>query len=90
VVIFQVYVGGIAFGPRECHPPISAGNDRIAAPVAPGKYRLTVPVADQNFPQALAHRDRGYVIVHGKIAFEGKSAEGPNNNDLIRKFCLGL
>ena len=34
--------------------------------------------------------DRGYVIVHGRIAFEGKSAEELNNNDLIRKFYLGL
>jgi hypothetical protein len=34
--------------------------------------------------------DRGYVIVHGKIAFEGKSADELNNNDLIRKFYLGL
>ena len=39
---------------------------------------------------ALAIADRGYVIVHGKIAFEGKSAEELNNNDLIRKFYLGL
>jgi len=28
--------------------------------------------------------------VHGKIAFEGGSAEELNNNDLIRKFYLGL
>ena len=34
--------------------------------------------------------DRGYVIVHGKIAFEGESADELNNNDLIRKFYLGL
>jgi len=30
------------------------------------------------------------VIVHGKIAFDGKSAAELNNNDLIRKFYLGL
>jgi len=30
------------------------------------------------------------VIVHGKIAFRGDSAEELNNNDLIRKFYLGL
>ena len=34
--------------------------------------------------------DRGYVIVHGQIAFEGRSAEELNNNDLIKKFYLGL
>src|SRR6266849_400800 len=54
------------------------------------QYQLTVLMAEQNFPQALRIADRGYVIVHGKIAFEGKSADELNNNDLIRKFYLGL
>ena len=53
-------------------------------------YRLTVLMAEQNFNQAIRIADRGYVIVHGKIAFEGKSADELNNNDLIRKFYLGL
>jgi len=54
------------------------------------KYNLTVLMAEQNFNQAIRIADRGYVIVHGKIAFEGKSADELNNNDLIRKFYLGL
>jgi branched-chain amino acid transport system ATP-binding protein len=54
------------------------------------RYQLTVLMAEQNFPQALRIADRGYVIVHGRIAFEGKSADELNNNDLIRKFYLGL
>jgi branched-chain amino acid transport system ATP-binding protein len=54
------------------------------------QYKLTVLMAEQNFPQALRIADRGYVIVHGRIAFEGKSADELNNNDLIRKFYLGL
>jgi len=54
------------------------------------KYNLTVLMAEQNFPQALRIADRGYVIVNGKIAFEGTSADELNNNDLIRKFYLGL
>jgi len=53
-------------------------------------YQLTVLMAEQNFTQAIRIADRGYVIVHGKIAFEGRSAEELNNNDLIRKFYLGL
>jgi branched-chain amino acid transport system ATP-binding protein len=53
-------------------------------------YQLTVLMAEQNFPQALRIADRGYVIVHGKIEFEGRSADELNNNDLIRKFYLGL
>ncbi len=54
------------------------------------RYNLTVLMAEQNFIQAVRIADRGYVIVHGKIAFEGRSAEELNNNDLIRKFYLGL
>jgi branched-chain amino acid transport system ATP-binding protein len=54
------------------------------------KYNLTVLMAEQNFNQAIRIADRGYVIVHGRIAFEGKSADDLNNNELIRKFYLGL
>jgi branched-chain amino acid transport system ATP-binding protein len=54
------------------------------------KYQLTVLMAEQNFTQAVRIADRGYVIVHGKIAVEGRSAEELNNNDLIKKFYLGL
>ena len=54
------------------------------------RYELTVLMAEQNFTQALRIADRGYVIVHGRIAFEGRSAEELNNNELIRKFYLGL
>ncbi len=54
------------------------------------RYRLTVLMAEQNFTQAIRIADRGYVIVHGKIAVEGRSAEDLNNNELIRKFYLGL
>ena len=53
-------------------------------------YKLTVLMAEQNFVQAVRIADRGYVIVHGKIAFEGGSADELNNNDLIRQFYLGL
>jgi len=54
------------------------------------RYALTVLMAEQNFTQALRIADRGYVIVHGKIVFEGRSADELNNNDLIRKLYLGL
>ncbi len=53
-------------------------------------YQLTVLMAEQNFVQAVRIADRGYVIVHGKIAFEGGSADELNNNDLIRQFYLGM
>src|SRR5262244_1277512 len=54
------------------------------------RHQLTVLMAEQNFNQAVRIADRGYVIVHGKIAFEGGSAEELNNNELVRKFYLGL
>jgi branched-chain amino acid transport system ATP-binding protein len=53
-------------------------------------YQLTVLMSEQNFTQAIRIADRGYVIVHGKIAFEGRSAAEMNDNDLIRKFYLGM
>ena len=51
---------------------------------------LTVLMAEQNFVQALSIADRGYVIVHGEIAFAGNSAAELNDNELIRKFYMGL
>ena len=52
--------------------------------------RLTVLMAEQNFHQALTIADRGYVIVHGQIAFAGNSAAELNNNELIQKFYMGM
>ena len=53
-------------------------------------YQLSVLMAEQNFTQAIRIADRGYVIVHGEIAFEGASAEELNNNDIIRELYLGV
>ena len=66
---------------------VSRTIDAIAEMKA--RYNLTVLMAEQNFTQAIRIADRGYVIVHGKIAFEG-ATEALNNNDLIKKFYLGL
>lgn len=54
------------------------------------EYRLTVLMAEQNFSQAIRIADSGYVIVHGRIAFTGRSAAELNNNDLIKKLYLGV
>ena len=54
------------------------------------RFSLTVLMAEQNFNQAVRIADRGYVIVHGQIAFEGRNADELNNNELVRKFYLGL
>jgi branched-chain amino acid transport system ATP-binding protein len=53
-------------------------------------YRLTVLMAEQNFNQAIRIADRGYVIVHGKIEYEGRSREDLANNQLIHKLYMGL
>jgi branched-chain amino acid transport system ATP-binding protein len=52
-------------------------------------FQLTVLMAEQNFTQAIRIADRGYVIVHGRIAFQGDSAQALHNNELIREFYLG-
>jgi branched-chain amino acid transport system ATP-binding protein len=54
------------------------------------RFELTVLMAEQNFNQAVRIADRGYVIVHGRIAFEGRDVDELNNNELVRKFYLGL
>ena len=54
------------------------------------QHKLTVLMAEQNFTQAIRIADRGYVIVHGKIAVEGRSMDELNDNELIKKFYLGL
>ena len=70
--------------------PILVSRTIEAIAIMKERYKLTVLMAEQNFTQAIRIADRGYVIVHGKIAFEGGSADALNNNDLIKKFYLGL
>ena len=53
------------------------------------KKNLTVLMAEQNFNQAIKIADRGYVIVHGQIEFEGKTAAELENNEMIKQFYLG-
>lgn len=54
------------------------------------RRQLTVLMAEQNFHQAIRIADRGYVIVHGRIAYEGGSREQLADNELVRKLYLGL
>jgi branched-chain amino acid transport system ATP-binding protein len=70
--------------------PLLVGRTIDAIKTLKDRYQLTVLMSEQNFTQAIRIADRGYVIVHGKIAFEGKSAAEMNDNDLIRKFYLGM
>jgi len=51
---------------------------------------LTVLMAEQNFHQAIRIADRGYVLVHGRVEFQGDSPAALGDSDLVRKFYLGL
>ena len=54
------------------------------------RFGLTVLMAEQNLAQAIRIADRGYVIVHGRIEFEGASREELEKNDLVKRLYLGL
>jgi branched-chain amino acid transport system ATP-binding protein len=53
------------------------------------RHGLTVLMAEQNFHQAIRIADRGYIIVHGEIVFEGKSVADLEANDLVKNYYLG-
>jgi branched-chain amino acid transport system ATP-binding protein len=53
------------------------------------RYGLTVLMAEQNFHQAIRIADRGYIIVHGEIVFEGKTVAELERNELVRNYYLG-
>jgi branched-chain amino acid transport system ATP-binding protein len=52
--------------------------------------QLTVLMAEQNFNQATKIADRGYIIVHGRIEFEGRSTRELRENDLVKQYYLGV
>ncbi len=53
------------------------------------QHDLTVLMSEQNFNQAIKIADRGYIIVHGQIEFEGRSAKALEENELIKQYYLG-
>ena len=53
------------------------------------RYGLTVLMAEQNFHQAIRIADRGYIIVHGEIVFEGGSVAELEGNALVKNYYLG-
>ena len=50
---------------------------------------LTVLMAEQNFNQAIKIADRGYIIVHGEIAFSASSASELAENEMVKQYYLG-
>ena len=53
------------------------------------RFGLTVLMAEQNFHQASRIADRGYIIVHGEIAFEGRNLVELQNSELVKRYYLG-
>ena len=51
---------------------------------------LTVLMAEQNFNQAIKIADRGYIIVHGDIAFAAASAAELAENEMVKQYYLGV
>lgn len=54
------------------------------------RYQLTVLMAEQNFHQATKIADRGYIIVQGKIAFEGHTTQALREHELVKRYYLGV
>ena len=46
-------------------------------------------MAEQNFHEASRIADRGYMLVHGEIAFEGKNLQELRDSDLVKRHYLG-
>ena len=50
---------------------------------------LTILMAEQNFNQAIKIADKGYIIVHGEIAFASKDVTDLRENDMVKSYYLG-
>ena len=61
--------------------------DTIAA--VKERYSLSVLMAEQNFHQAVRIADRGYVLVHGRIEVDGRTADELRNSELVKTYYLG-
>lgn len=53
------------------------------------RFGLTVLMAEQNFVEASRIADRGYIMVHGEIAFEGRNLFELQQSDLVKSYYLG-
>ena len=69
--------------------PILVSNTITKIKELKDRYGLTVLMAEQNFHQAIRIADRGYIIVHGEIVFDGRSVAELEGNDLVKRYYLG-
>ncbi len=54
------------------------------------RYGLTVLMTEQNFHQATKIADRGYILVEGRIAFEGHSTAELSEHEFVKKYYLSV
>ena len=52
-------------------------------------HGMTVLMAEQNFHQTIKIAHRGYVLVHGEIAFESNDVAELENNEMVKNLYLG-
>jgi branched-chain amino acid transport system ATP-binding protein len=52
------------------------------------RFGLSVLMAEQNFHEASRIADRGYIMVHGKIVFEG-DVDSLQRSELVKSYYLG-
>jgi len=69
--------------------PILVSNTIAKIKELKERYGLTVLMAEQNFHQAIRIANRGYIIVHGEIVFEGKTVAELEQNELVKNYYLG-
>jgi branched-chain amino acid transport system ATP-binding protein len=69
--------------------PILVSNTITKIKELKERYGLTVLMAEQNFHQAIRIANRGYIIVHGEIVFEGNTVAELEQNPLVKSYYLG-
>ena len=52
-------------------------------------FGLTVLIVEQNVRKALEISDNAYMLMNGRIVFEGKSEE-LLNHEKFERFCMGI
>ena len=68
--------------------PISVSHTITTIKQLKERTGLTVLMAEQNFHQAIRIADRGYIIVHGEIVFEG-DVKALEQNELVKNYYPG-
>jgi branched-chain amino acid transport system ATP-binding protein len=54
------------------------------------RFDLTVLMAEQNFHQASRIASRGYVVVQGAVAFEGRNMQELRDSEMVKHHYLGV